>query len=366
MAIISATLLLQPAMGISGAQTSFGTFEGNPVTLYTLKNKSGMTAKIMDFGATVVSISTKDRKGRFDDVALGFDTFDPYPTKSPYFGAIVGRIGNRIAKGKFTLDGKEYTLAVNNGENHLHGGKQGFDKRIWTVLTKPTAENPSITFQYVSADGEEGYPGALTVTVKYTVTPQNALKIDYAITTDARTIHNITNHTYFNLGGKSAKDILGHRLQIKATQMTPVDKGLIPTGKLRAVKGTPFDFRTPKGIGTRIGAKDEQLKFGGGYDHNFVLDGKAGSLRRAINVFEPRSGRTMEVWTTEPGVQLYTGNFLDGTLVGHGGKKYLHRGAFCLETQHYPDSINQKNFPSVVLNPGQTYKSTTIYKFGAR
>ena len=346
--------------------STFGTFEGQPVTLYTLKNRNGMEARIMDFGATVVSLHVADRKGRFDDVALGFDSFDPYPTKSPYFGAIVGRIGNRIAKGKFSLDGKDYELAVNNGENHLHGGKQGFDKRIWTVLSKPTDKNPSLTLQLVSPDGEEGYPGELTVTVKYTVTPQNALRIDYTVKTNARTIHNVTNHTYFNLGGKNTSDVLNHRVQINARRYTPVDKGLIPTGELATVKGTPFDFSKPTPIGARIGANNQQIKYGGGYDHNFVLDGESGTLRQAVTVYEPNSGRLMEVWTTEPGVQLYTGNFLDGTLVGHGGKKYLHRGAFCLETQHFPDSIHHANFPSTVLNPGSTYKSTTVYKFRTR
>ena len=346
-------------------QTSqFGTYEGHPVTLYTLKNRNGMTAKIMDYGATVVSLTAPDRKGKYDDVTLGFDDFDQYPTKSPYFGTIVGRVGNRIAKGKFKLDGKEYSLAVNNGPNSLHGGLKGFDKRIWTVSHKPSKMDPSITFKYVSADMEEGYPGELTATVKYTLTPDNSIRIDYHVKAKKHTIANLTNHTYFNLGGSDT--ILDHKIQIMSNAITPVNETLIPTGKLMPVTKTPFDFTKLTRIGDRIDADNEQIKFGGGYDHNFVVRGTNGTLRKAAAVHEPKSGRYMEVWTTEPGVQFYTGNFLDGTLNGKGGKMYPKRSGFCLETQHFPDSVNQPNFPKSDVKAGQTYTSTTIYKFKAK
>lgn len=342
----------------------FGTYEGKPVTLYTLKNKNGMVAKIMDYGATVVSLTAPDRKGKYEEVTLGFDTFDPYPTKSPYFGCIVGRIGNRIAKGKFKLDGKEYNLAVNNGPNSLHGGLKGFDKRIWSVVSKPSAKNQSITFKYVSADGEEGYPGELTAVVKYTLTPDNAIRIDYDIRSNAHTIANLTNHTYWNLGGLKEKTILDHKMQILSDAITPVDDTLIPMGGYMDVEHTPFDFNTLTRIGARIDTPDDaQIKYGGGYDHNWVLKGTVGQLRRACAVHEPKSGRYMEVWTTEPGVQFYSGNFLDGTLHGHGGKVYPKRGGLCLETQHFPDSVNQENFPTTEIQPGTPYTSTTVYKF---
>lgn len=345
-------------------QTShFGTYEGSPVTLYTLKNKNGMVAKIMDYGATIVSMTAPDRKGKFEEVTLGFDKFDNYPTKSPYFGCIAGRTGNRIAKGKFTLDGKEYNLAINNGVNNLHGGLKGFDKRIWTVTAKPSATNPSITLKYVSADGEEGYPGELTAVVKYTLGSDNSIRIDYNVRTNAKTIQNLTNHTYFNLGGPKEKTILDHKMQILAEAITPVDETLIPNGGYMLVDGTPFDFNKLTRIGARIDADDQQIKYGGGYDHNWVLKGTVGALRRACAVHEPKSGRYMEVWTTEPGVQFYSGNFLDGTLKGHGGKVYPKRAGFCLETQHFPDSVNQEAFPTTELNPGEVYTSTTVYKF---
>lgn len=345
-------------------QTShFGTYEGQPVTLYTLKNKNGMTAKIMDYGATIVTLTAPDRKGKYEDVTLGFDTFDPYPTKSPYFGCIVGRVGNRIAKGKFKLDGKEYSLAVNNGPNSLHGGLKGFDKRIWSVVSKPSAKNPSITMKYVSADGEEGYPGELTAVVKYTLGSDNSIRIDYDIRSDAHTIANLTNHTYFNLGGAKEKTILDHKMMIYSDAITPVDETLIPQGGYLDVEKTPFDFNTLTRIGARIDANNEQIKYGGGYDHNWVVRGTVGALRRAAAVHEPKSGRYMECWTTEPGVQFYSGNFLDGTLKGHGGKVYPKRGGLCLETQHAPDSVNQENFPASDIQPGTPYTSTTIYKF---
>lgn len=345
-------------------QTShFGTYEGKPVTLYTLKNKNGMVAKIMDYGATIVSMTAPDRKGKYEEVTLGFDKFDNYPTKSPYFGCIAGRVGNRIAKGRFTLDGEEHKLAINNGPNSLHGGLKGFDKRIWTVISKPSDKNPSIKLKYVSADGEEGYPGELTAIVTYTLTSDNGIRIDYDVRTTKHTIANLTNHTYFNLSGGKDSTILNHKMQINADAITPVDETLIPTGQYQVVDNSPFDFNKLTRIGDRIDADDQQIKYGGGYDHNWVLKGTVGALRRAAAVHEPKSGRYMEVWTTEPGVQFYSGNFLDGTLHGHGGKVYPKRGGLCLETQHFPDTVNQENFPPCDIKPGEVYTSTTVYKF---
>lgn len=346
--------------------TPFGTFEGRPVTLYTLRNARGMTAKIMDYGATVVSLTAPDRRGKYGEVTLGFPTFDPYPTKSPYFGCIVGRIGNRIAEGKFDLEGQEHSLFINNGKNSLHGGEKGFDKRIWSVVSRSSGKNPSITMKHISPDGEEGYPGELTAVVKYTLTSDNTIKIDYDVRTTAVTIQNLTNHMYFNLEGKGSKNILNHKMQISADGMTPVDENLIPTGEITTVYGTPFDFNKPTTIGARIESDHEQMKFGGGYDHNWVLKGKANTLRKIATVHEPKSGRLMEVSTTEPGVQFYSGNFLDGTLKGHGGVTYNKRYGFCLETQHFPDSANHPNFPTTILRPGEVYKSTTVYAFKAK
>lgn len=342
-------------------QQTFGKIKtGESVDLYTLRNPSGMEVNITNYGAIVVSIKVPDRSGRPGDVVLGFDTLDGYLARHPFFGAIVGRYGNRIAKGRFTLDGVEYKLATNNGENHLHGGVRGFDKMLWSA--RELAKGNSIELRYVSKDGEEGYPGTLTATVTYTLTDKNELRIDYLATTDKTTILNLTNHSYFNLAGQGEGDVLGHMVQLNADRFTPVDAGQIPTGELRAVAGTPFDFRKPHAIGERIEARDEQIGTRG-YDHNFVLNGKAGTLRPAVRVSEPKSGRVMEVLTTEPGVQFYTGNNLDGSIRGKGGKTYGKRYGFCLETQHYPDSPNKPNFPSVVLRPGKQYRSTTVYKF---
>lgn len=355
------------ALAMMMQSTQFGSYEGQPVTLYTLKNKNGMVAKIMDYGATIVSMTAPNRAGKYEEVTLGFDKFDNYPTKSPYFGCIAGRTGNRIKNGKFMLDGKEYTLAVNNGPNNLHGGLKGFDKQMWSVISKPSAKNPSITLKYVSPDGEEGYPGELTAIVKYTLGSDNSMRIDYDVRTDSHTIQNLTNHTYFNLEGPKSKDILGHKMQINAEAITPVDENLIPTGQFMDVTGTPFDFNKLTTIGARINdTKNQQIKFGGGYDHNWVLKGTVGMLRRIAAVHEPKSGRYMEVLSTEPGVQFYSGNFLDGTLIGHGGKKYVKRYGFCLETQHFPDAVNQDNFPGVEIKKGDVYKSTTVYKFKIR
>lgn len=335
---------------------SFGNAE-----LYTLTNKNGMEVSITNYGGRVVTLKAPDRAGRMADVVLGFDNLDGYLRQNPFFGALVGRYGNRIAKGKFTLDGREYTLARNNGENALHGGLRGFDKVYW----EPRVEGNRLLLHYLSKDGEEGYPGNLDTTVSYTLTDANELRIDYAATTDKDTVVNLTNHSYFNLAGQGEGDILSHRMMIDADRFTPVDAGLIPTGELRPVDKTPFDFRQPVEIGARINDADEQLTFGKGYDHNFVLNGHVGTLRLAARATEPKSGRVMEVLTTEPGLQFYTGNFLDGSITGKG-KVYKHRYGFCLETQHFPDSPNKPQFPSVVLKPGQKYHTTTVYRFSAQ
>jgi aldose 1-epimerase len=352
------------SFGVAAAKMdkrSFGrTRTGASADLFTLKNSNGVEVGITNYGAIVTSIKCPDRAGKLADVVLGFDSLEGYLGDNPYFGAIVGRYGNRIAKGRFTLNGKEYKLATNNGPNHLHGGITGFNRVVWQA---EPAGDFTLKLTYVSKDGEEGYPGTLTSTVDYTLTEGNELKISYLATTDKDTIFNLTNHSYFNLAGEGSGDILGHRIRIHADRFTPVDATLIPTGELRPVAGTPFDFRQPHVIGERIDAADEQIKFGGGYDHNFVLNGAAGTLRPAARVVEPMTGRVLEVSTTEPGVQFYTGNFLDGTIKGKSGKPYQRRSGFCLETQHFPDSPNQPQFPSTTLKPGQRYQSTTVYKF---
>jgi aldose 1-epimerase len=372
--LVTAAALAWPCLP-AAAQSSTGagnitsrvfgkTATGTAVTLYTLKNVHGLEAAIITYGATLVSLKTPDRSGKLDDIVLGFDTMEGYLNNRPHFGSIVGRYGNRIAKGKFSIDGKEYTLARNNGENSLHGGLVGFDKVLWTAKPVTRKEGPALELTYVSKDGEEGYPGTLTTTVVYTLTEADELRIDYRATTDKPTVVNLTNHSYFNLAGQGTGDILKHELRLDADRFTPVDAGLIPTGELRPVDGTPFDFRKPTAIGARIGASDEQIGFGKGYDHNFVLNGKAGTLRAVARVSEPTTGRTMEVSTTEPGVQFYTGNFLDGSVRGKGGKPMNLRFGFCLETQHFPDSPNKPAFPSTLLRPGETYTSTTVFKFG--
>lgn len=346
-------------MNSSTDSKPFGTADGKAVTLYTLKNSKGAQAQICNYGGIVTSLKVADKKGNFSDVVLGYDNLDGYLKATPYFGCIVGRYGNRIAGARFNLNGKEYTLAKNNVQNSLHGGIKGFDKVVWNVVQ---ATGNSLQLQYTSKDGEEGFPGNLNVTVIYTLTEDNGLRIDSTATTDKDTHCNLTHHSYFNFAGKG--DILGHVVRINADKFTPVDANLIPTGELRPVKGTPLDFLTPQPIGARINNDDEQLKLGKGYDHNWVLNKPAaGQLTHAATVSEPTSGRVMEVWTTEPGMQFYTGNFLDGTITGKGGWAYLQRNGFCMEPQHYPDSPNQPNFPTTVLIPGQTYKSTIIYKF---
>ena len=339
---------------------SFGTTkDGQAVDLYTMTNPSGTSVGISTYGGTVQSLTVKSRTGMLSDVVLGFDSLLDYESEHPYFGALIGRYGNRIAKGKFSLNGKDYNLATNNGANHLHGGVKGFSRQVWQ--SKEVGEN-ALELTYVSKDGEEGYPGKLTAVVRYTLTPANELRIDYTATTDADTVINLTNHSYFNLAGSA--DNLTHQLEIYADRFTPVDAGLIPTGELRPVAGTPFDFTTPHAIGERIDAKDEQIKLGGGYDHNFVFTKHDGRLNLVAKVTEATSGRVMEVLTTEPAVQFYTGNFLDGSLRGKGARSYGRRAAFCLETQHFPDSPNQPKFPSTVLKAGEIRKSTTVYRFG--
>jgi aldose 1-epimerase len=354
----------------STTKTSFGkTTDGKPVDLYLLKNKNGVEVAITTYGGAVVSLKVLDRNGKLGDVVLGYDSLEGYENDKAYLGAIVGRYANRIAHAQFTLDGKAYTLAKNNGENSLHGGIKGFNKAVWTANETPAKDGQALELTYLSKDGEEGFPGDLHVRVVYTLANSNELKIEYTATTDKKTVVNLTNHSYFNLlgVGLGSGDILGHVLMIEADKFTPVDSSLIPTGELRDVAGTPFDFRNPTAIGTRIDANDEQIKLGGGYDHNFVLRRKAGDpISLAARVVEPASGRILEVWTTEPGVQFYTGNFLDGSAHGKDGVAYAKRSAFCLETQHFPDSPNQPKFPSVVLSPGEHYHTTTIYKFSAQ
>jgi aldose 1-epimerase len=348
----------------SVTSSHFGkTSGGDAVILYTLKNKSGLSVSIMNYGATIVDILAPDRHGKFADIALGFDTFAPYPTQSPYFGAIVGRYGNRIARGKFTLDGKTYHLAVNNGVNALHGGIHGFDKQIWKAEVV-SQDPPSIKFSRVSKDGEENYPGNLTVSVTYTLNNVNELKIAYYATTDKPTILNITNHTYFNLAGNENGTILHQVLRLNADKFTPADSTLIPTGEIKSVEGTAYDFRKPTAIGSRI------KQAGGdpvGYDLNFVLSkGLFSDWATAAEVYDPASGRTLTVSTDQPGIQFYSGNFLDGKVAGKDGVKYPQYGAFALETQHFPDSPNHANFPSTVLRPGDAFKSTTIFTFGTK
>ncbi len=336
--------------------------DGTPVELYTLTNDHGLEVSIINYGGIIVSLKSPDRAGKVGEVTLGFDSLEGYLEKSPYFGCIVGRFANRIARGRFTLEGVEYTLAQNNGPNSLHGGLQGFDKVVWEAEPFENEAGVGLTLKYLSPDGEEGYPGNLSVTVIYTLTNDNELKIDYTAATDQPTVLNLTNHTYFNLAGGG--DILGHKLMLNADKFTPIDETLIPTGELRPVEGTPLDFRQATPIGARIEQADEQLRLAGGYDHNFVLDNLAGELILAARVVEPTSDRVLEVYTTEPGIQFYSGNFLDGTITGKGGRVYHKRTGFCLETQHYPDSPNQPDFPSTVLKHGEEYQQMTIFKFG--
>lgn len=347
------------------SKAPFGkTKDGKNVEIYTLTNSRGSEAKIITYGGTVVSLKVPDKQGKLGDVVLGFDSIAVYEKHSAFFGALIGRYGNRIAKGKFSLDGRTYSLATNNAENHLHGGIRGFDKVVWTAKPSTDARGANLEMTYLSVDSEEGYPGNLSIKVVYTLTEDDQLKIVYSATTDKPTVVNLTHHSYFNLAGTG--DILDHRLLLNADRYTPTDKGSIPTGVLAQVAGTPFDFTKETAIGARIGQDDEQLKFGRGYDHNWVLARKGNGVELAARVYEPTSGRVMNVLTTEPGIQFYSGNFLDGSIPGKGGISYPFRSGFCLETQHFPDSPNHSNFPSTVLRPGQKYAQTTIYAFSVR
>jgi aldose 1-epimerase len=342
----------------------FGTLpDGRVIDVVTLRNRSGITLRVITYGGIIVSLSTPDRAGELDDIVLGFDTLDGYLGESPYFGAIIGRVGNRIANGRFVLDGVEYHLAKNNGPNHLHGGIRGFDKVVWDARTFERGDAAGVVLTYASPDGEEGYPGRLDATVTYTLNDRDELVVGYSATTDAPTVVNLTQHSYFNLG-HAGSDVLAHELTIDADAIVAVHATLIPTGELMPVQGTPFDFRVATPIGARINADHPQLKVAGGYDHTFVLGAKTDAPRRAAFVRAPSSGRTLEVETTEPGVQLYTGNFLDGSIRGEGGVVYPHRGGFCLETQHFPDAPNQPAFPSIVLRRGAKYETTTVFRFG--
>jgi aldose 1-epimerase len=341
--------------------------DGRTVEAFTLTNGTGVEVRVITYGAILVSIRTPDRDGRFADIVLGFDDLEGYLTRSRFFGAVVGRYSNRIASGRFTLDGRTYQLATNNGSHHLHGGIKGFDKVLWTAQPVERGGDAGVSLSYSSADGEEGYPGTLNATVTYSLTSGNELIVDYAATTDKATPVNLTQHSYFNLAGEGSGDVLGHELTLNADHFTPIDSTMIPTGDITPVEGTPFDFREPEPIGARIDAAHEQLDRAGGYDHNFVLNGAASAsarLRAAARVMEPSTGRTLDVATTEPGVQFYAGNRLDGSAAGKGGRVYGRRSGFCLETQHFPDSPNKPNFPSTTLRPGGRYESTTVFTFG--
>ena len=376
--ILILALIVQVGMSADGEQKTssstpakrgvtrapFGkTRDGHAVELYTLTNAHGVDMHVITYGATITSLKVPDRAGHFDDVVLGFDTLDGYLKDPPYFGAVVGRYGNRIAKGQFTLDGRTYKLATNNGPNHLHGGVKGFDKVVWNAVPGDSADGVSVTLTRTSPDGEEGYPGTLQASVRYTLTDKNELAIDYRATSDKATPVNLTQHSYFNLAADSS-DILGHELTIHASRYTPVDDTLIPTGQLAPVQGTPFDFQKATAIGARISADNVQLKNGRGYDHNWVLNRTGAGLEPAARLVDPKSGRTLDVATTEPGLQFYSGNFLDGTITGKGARVYKNRTGLCLETQHYPDSPNHPSFPSSILRPGQTYSSKTVFTFG--
>ncbi|GAA4407994.1 galactose mutarotase [Nibrella viscosa] len=354
----------RPKAGIQKAV--FGRFpDGREADLFTLRNAAGMEVQITNYGGYIVSWTAPDKTGKQESITLNVPTFADYLKGTPSFGPIIGRFGNRIAKGKFTLDGQEYTLAANSGGNHIHGGRVGFDKKLWTATPIQGAE-PALKLSYTSPDGEEGYPGTLAVEVTYTLRKDNALRIDYKATTDKPTVINLTNHAYFNLTGMK-RDVLGHVLMINADQYLPTDKSQIPTGELKPLAGTPFDFTKPAVVGTRINDTTEtQIRYGHGYDHCFVFSDKSNRLKLGATVYEPESGRYMEMYTTEPAVQLYTGNHLNGRVTGKEGVAYGRRYGLCLETQHFPDSPNHPNFPSTTLQPGETYKSTTLYKFSVK
>ncbi len=359
-----ATLLLSNCGTVKITKAPFGkTSDGQAVDIYTLSNPGGMEAKITNYGGIVTQLHVPDNKGKPGDVVLGYDKLASYIEASPYFGCITGRYANRIAKGRFTIEGTEYKLATNNGDNHLHGGDVGLDKKVWTVKEVQGVGRAGIELSYTSPDGEEGYPGNLNCKVTYWLTVQNELEIQYEATTDKATHINLTHHSYFNLAGAGSGDILNHEVEILADKFVPTDAGNIPLGDLASVKGTPFDFLTPHTVGERIGQEDQQLKVGKGYDHNWVINPTGKGLELAARVTEKNSGRVMEVLTDQPGIQFYTGNFLDGSNVGKGGKIYKHRNAFCLETQKFPDSPNNPSYPSSLLEPGQTYRHMCVYRF---
>ncbi|MEQ1642752.1 MAG: aldose epimerase family protein [Pyrinomonadaceae bacterium] len=342
------------------------TADGKPVDVYTLTNSKGTEARIITYGGTVVSLKVPDKSGKLGDVVLGYDSVADYEKHTSFFGALIGRYGNRIAKGKFKIGAEEYTLATNNGENHLHGGVKGYDRVVWTGRAFVNASGANLELTYLSKDGEEGYPGNLSIKVIYTVTEKNELKVVYSATTDKATVVNLTHHSYFNLAGAGSGTILDHELTINADAFLPTDAGSIPTGEIRPVSGRIFDFRKPTAIGDRINMADQQLEWGKGYDHNWVLNKKGNALTIAASVYERSSGRMMNVLTTEPGMQFYSGNFLDGAIKGKGGQDYPYRSGFCLEAQHFPDSPNKPKFPSTLLKPGQKYLQTTIYQFSLR
>jgi aldose 1-epimerase len=355
----------KPADAAGSTREVFGTLpSGDTVSRFVLTNRHGIEVRIIEYGAIVQSIRTPDRTGAMGDIVLGFDDLAGYLHNTPYLGAVVGRYANRIAKGRFTLGGNRYQLATNNGPNHLHGGNRGFDKVRWAGSGVRTDSTAGVELIYRSPDGEEGYPGDLLVKVTYTLTDRDELVVSYEAAATAATPVNLSQHSYFNLTGDASRDILDHQLSIVADSITPVDSTLIPTGTFMAVAGTPFDFRNATAIGARIGDPHQQLRFGRGYDHNFVLARRAPGLELAARVIEPSSGRTLEVRTTEPGLQFYSGNFLDGSVTGKGGRVYQHRFGLCLETQHFPDSPNHPNFPSTILEPGRTLTSRTVFTFG--
>jgi aldose 1-epimerase len=367
-AALCTTALTLGAEAATATRSAFGALsDGTKIEAVTLANGAGISAKIMTLGATLQSLIVPDKSGHKDDVVLGYDTAQEYLTRPNFFGASVGRYANRIAKGKFTLDGKSYTLATNDGPNSLHGGLKGFDKRMWKIDSMSSGPDAKVVLSYVSADGEEGFPGEMKVTATYSLNEQNELKLEYRATTSKPTVLNLTNHSYFNLSGNDARDVMGNMVTLHAERFTPVDATLIPIGERRAVAGSPFDFRTPHRVGDRIrDAHDQQIRFGRGYDHNFIVDGAAGSLRPAAVVSDPVSGRTLEMSVTAPGIQFYTGNFMDGTFFGKSSRAYRQGDAICLEPGVFPDSPNHADFPTSRLNPGQNYVNTIVYKFSAK